>query len=175
MMSGIYLWKCYGTYSVISLFRSEVSWNAKWFHKNFTNPGSKTSVIFGGNMRPVSPCFHFFVSHIVFLFHDNKQYEAGWLKWLREMYCWEMDSGLSLHCFPPSPVAGCETRRRDWKSKKQSKPELNQSYLFVLRGDTSKRVAFLAIVFLGSCLDIEARGSQPRVFKATPSRCHLLE
>lgn len=77
-----------------------------------------------------------------------------------------------------SPLPCCwvwNERERLKEGKKRSKPELNQSYLFVLRGNTSKRVAFLTIVFLGSCLDIEARGSQPRFFKATPSRCHLFE
>lgn len=55
--------------------------------------------------------------------------------------------------------------------------EQNQSHLFVLRGDTLKRVAFLAI-FLGCCLDVGARGSRPTFsgfFDATLLRCHFGE
>lgn len=58
--------------------------------------------------------------------------------------------------------------------REEEETERNQSHLFVLRGDTLKRVAFLTI-FRGRSLDGEARGSRPTSFDATLLRCHFRE
>lgn len=102
--------------------------------------------------------------------HNNEQYQTCRLKWLRDVYRWEMDTGLSSHCFHLPLLLGVKRK----KEREEREMERNQSHLFVLRGDTLKRVAFLTI-FLGRGLDVEARGSHPTCFDATLLRCHFRE
>lgn len=68
-----------------------------------------------------------YLSHIVFLFHNNEQYQAGQLRWLREM----LSDGQWPFLFFPSSVAGCETRWKETEREQEMEQVRAESALLV--------------------------------------------